>query len=48
MISNEILENNNYSVHAYTSPHLEKFRERISINNKTINANKLFAHSCLP
>ena len=37
----KILENNNYSVHTYTSPHLEKFRERISINNKTINANKL-------
>ena len=37
----KILENNNYSVHAYTSPHLEKFRERISLNNKTINANKL-------
>jgi len=28
-------------VHTYTSPHLEKFRERISLNNKTINANKL-------
>ena len=38
---NKILENNNYSVHTYTSPHLEKFRERISLNNKTINANKL-------
>ena len=37
----KILENNNYSVHTYTSPHLEKFRERISINNKTINTNKL-------
>ena len=37
----KILENNNYSVHTYTSPHLEKFRERISLNNKTINANKL-------
>ena len=36
-----ILEQNNYSVHTYTSPHLEKFRERISLNNKTINANKL-------
>ena len=36
-----ILENNNYSVHTYTSPHLEKFSERININNKQINANKL-------
>ena len=36
-----ILQQNNYSVHTYTSPHLEKFRERISLNNKTINANKL-------
>ena len=36
-----ILEQNSYSVHTYTSPHLEKFRERISLNNKTINANKL-------
>lgn len=36
-----ILEQNNYSVHTYTSPHLEKFRERIYLNNKTINANKL-------
>ena len=36
-----ILEQNNYSVHTYISPHLEKFRERISLNNKTINANKL-------
>ena len=37
----KILENNNYSVHTYTSPHLEKFSERISLNNKTINTNKL-------
>ena len=36
-----ILEQNNYSVHTYISPHLEKFRERISLNNKIINANKL-------
>jgi len=33
-----ILENNHYSVHTYTSPHLEKFRERITLNNKIINA----------
>ena len=32
-----ILENNNYSVHTYTSPHLEKFSERININNKQVN-----------
>ncbi len=36
-----ILENNNYSVHTYTSPHLEKFSERININNKQVNANSL-------
>ena len=36
-----ILENNNYSVHTYTSPHLEKFSERIHINSKQINANRL-------
>ncbi len=36
-----ILEQNNFSVHTYTSPHLEKFRERITLNNKTVNGNKL-------
>jgi dihydrofolate synthase/folylpolyglutamate synthase len=36
-----ILENNNYSVHSYTSPHLEKFSERIHINNKQVSSNKL-------
>ena len=36
-----ILQNNNYSVHAYSSPHLEKFSERIHINNKQINASSL-------
>ena len=36
-----ILQNNNYSVHTYTSPHLEKFNERISINNKQVNAKTL-------
>ena len=36
-----ILQNNNYSVHTYTSPHLEKFSERININNKQINSSKL-------
>ena len=36
-----ILINNNYSVHTYTSPHLEKFNERIFINNKQVNSNKL-------
>ena len=36
-----ILQNNNYSVHTYTSPHLEKFSERININNKQVSANRL-------
>ena len=36
-----ILENNNYSVHTYTSPHLEKFSERIHINNKEVNSKRL-------
>ena len=36
-----ILKDNNYSVHTYTSPHLDKFSERININNKQVNANKL-------
>ena len=36
-----ILQDNNYSVHTYTSPHLEKFSERININNKEVNAKKL-------
>jgi dihydrofolate synthase/folylpolyglutamate synthase len=36
-----ILENNNYSIHTYTSPHLEKFSERIHINSKQVNANRL-------
>ncbi len=36
-----ILQNNNYSVHTYTSPHLEKFNERITINNKQVNSKTL-------
>ena len=36
-----ILKNNNYSVHTYTSPHLEKFSERININNKQVDARRL-------
>jgi dihydrofolate synthase / folylpolyglutamate synthase len=36
-----ILQYNNYSVHTYTSPHLEKFSERININNKQVNGRKL-------
>ena len=40
-----ILKNNNYSVHTYTSPHLEKFNERININNKQVNASRLL--TCL-
>jgi len=38
-----ILKNNNYSVHTYTSPHLEKFSERININNKQVNAVRLLS-----
>ena len=38
-----ILKNNNYSIHTYTSPHLEKFSERININNKQVNASRLLA-----
>ena len=40
---NNILKNNNYSVHTYTSPHLEKFSERININNKQVNASRLLS-----
>jgi len=36
-----ILQNNKYSVHTYSSPHLEKFSERININNKQVNAKTL-------
>ncbi len=36
-----ILQNNDYSVHTYTSPHLEKFNERININNKQVNTRTL-------
>ncbi|MFL2543812.1 MAG: bifunctional folylpolyglutamate synthase/dihydrofolate synthase [Alphaproteobacteria bacterium] len=36
-----ILQNNDYSVHTYTSPHLEKFNERININNKQVNTKTL-------
>ena len=36
-----ILQNNDYSVHTYTSPHLEKFNERITINNKQVNSKTL-------
>ena len=38
---NNILQNNGYSVHTYSSPHLEKFSERIHINNKQVNASRL-------
>ena len=38
---NNILQNNKYSVHTYSSPHLEKFSERININNKQVNAKTL-------
>ena len=40
-----ILKNNNYSCHAYISPHLNRFNERIIINNKEINTKKLY--NCL-
>ncbi len=40
-----LLINNNYSVHSYTSPHLFNFNERICINNKQITSKKLY--SCL-
>jgi len=40
---NNILINNNYSVHTYTSPHLEKFSERINLNNKQVNASRLLS-----
>ncbi len=36
-----ILENNDYSIHSYTSPHLEKFNERININNKQVTTKNL-------
>ncbi len=36
-----ILQNNDYSVHTYTSPHLERFNERININNKQVNTKTL-------
>lgn len=37
-----ILKNNNYSCHAYISPHLTKFNERIIINNKEISTPRLY------
>ena len=37
-----LLTTNNYSCHAYISPHLSKFNERIIINNKEITSNKLY------
>ena len=37
----KILINNNYSVHTYTSPHLERFSERICINNREVKENNL-------
>ena len=37
-----ILKNNKYTCHAYISPHLNRFNERIIINNKEINTNKLY------
>ena len=37
-----LLITNNYSCHAYISPHLSKFNERIIINNKEITSSKLY------
>jgi len=42
---NNILVNNNYSVHSYISPHLSSFNERITLNNKQITTRKLY--NCL-
>jgi len=37
-----LLITNGYSCHAYISPHLHKFNERIIINNEEIKSNKLY------
>ncbi len=37
-----ILIENNYSVHAYISPHLKSFNERIIIRNKLVNKKNLY------
>ena len=37
-----ILELNSYSCHAYISPHLSSFNERIIINNREINSKQLY------
>ncbi len=37
-----ILIENNYSIHAYISPHLKSFNERIIIRNKLINKKSLY------
>ena len=37
-----ILIENNYSIHAYISPHLKSFNERIIIRNKLINKRNLY------
>jgi len=37
-----ILKHNKYSCHAYISPHLNRFNERIIINNKEITTTKLY------
>ncbi len=38
-----ILIENNYSIHAYISPHLKSFNERIIIRNKLINKKSLYS-----
>ena len=37
----DILIENNYNIHAYISPHLERFNERIILKNKEIKTKKL-------
>ena len=38
-----ILIENNYSIHAYISPHLKSFNERIIVKNKLINKKSLYS-----
>ena len=39
---NNILQENNYLVHSYISPHLNSIEERFTVKNKTINTRKLY------
>ena len=38
-----ILVENNFKVHSYISPHLEKFNERVIVNNKIIKTDELLS-----